>query len=842
MDEGLQSFFTAGFLNHLDPLPILQYAIEPKEDGEASDSEDDMDAGQGMRLRPELLPSDRQAWPAIAHNTTSESFKISVSYWAKILVLLDAADPDPHFTSLRHFFDARLAKPSEPPSSSLQSDRTFKDTSMQENDHSSNFVTRRSSYATSARMPKRFQWNRRPSLPSSMQLRPADNDTASVPRSFLGSLRRTSRQGASNTNGGLSITDGHELWIKSHDDASLQCIEFNVRLDLHNVHLAPPPPGAKAARTRPTAPSQTVTQGAREDASNAAAFSPRATSFTSEDVYASQSKSSSSRRSFISRILDRGLRKPSHTGRPAANSQPWSQNENESYHPYHPDNAEAIDSDEEMDRRESDHSRYPSSVHRRYSAGSNATRSHVGQYVPSDLERVEEDSLMVSTDQNSGNLHSTTMDSKATPGTENSDINDICEGEDFLTLLRKGSACVLQPGAQRNEPKWNRGADDALPSILTYAMARAFGWEGVMHLCYGADSLCAQEQVFTPLGRAADMDMNRKKKYDAVLSWRRNIPHGQGADEDYILSDQETTIPRHGDDTDSLVSGQSFDDHGPMPLEQGEDSDSCLTRNGLTRTWDDWYKLFMSIFGWVSEYETTRVRHGLAHEMGRETLSDLQNMTSTKKRGNTKVPLCVESDALHTSHGFQRFPGIPEALRLTADGQEHRDFRWARSRLSVNHIHTPISTYPFNPVFSCASMHFFMHQLSRSRWVFESGWELDYLNKCIFKSTMLQERFPSPGAQVVPPLHTYQPKSGELDISVPCPYPSTSGAWSALAWKSWLTTLREGHVIVPVVSWQAWWTLISVLNGADRSGRWYNLQVKEPNDTFDGLDLSSVYI
>lgn len=155
------------------------------------------------------------------------------------------------------------------------------------------------------------------------------------------------------------------------------------------------------------------------------------------------------------------------------------------------------------------------------------------------------------------------------------------------------------------------------------------------------------------------------------------------------------------------------------------------------------------------------------------------------------------------------------------------------------HRSVRIATYP---VISSASVQFFVHQLATSRWVFEGAWELEYLDKCIFGSDMIRQRFPPPGEQVVPAAHAYQPRAGEPDLSTPCPYPSTSGAWSTHAWKSWLATLREGHVIVPAVAWQAWWTLIAVLNGADRSGRWYDLQVKAPNDSFEDLDLSSVYI
>ena len=118
-----------------------------------------------------------------------------------------------------------------------------------------------------------------------------------------------------------------------------------------------------------------------------------------------------------------------------------------------------------------------------------------------------------------------------------------------------------------------------------------------------------------------------------------------------------------------------------------------------------------------------------------------------------------------------------------------------------------------------------------------------YLDECIFQPTTVRTRFPPPGNVAIPPSKSYRPAPGERDRSNPCPCPDKHGAWHPLAWRSWLGTLCEGNIIVPAVAFQAWWTLIAVLNGADRSGRWYNLQVKADEESFADLtDMSSVYV
>ena len=54
--------------------------------------------------------------------------------------------------------------------------------------------------------------------------------------------------------------------------------------------------------------------------------------------------------------------------------------------------------------------------------------------------------------------------------------------------------------------------------------------------------------------------------------------------------------------------------------------------------------------------------------------------------------------------------------------------------------------------------------------------------------------------------------------------------------------LQDGQVIVPAVSWQGWWTLLAVLNGADRSGREFDLQVRAPGDPVHPEEFGSIYL
>lgn len=816
MGEAAQSFFTAGFPCYLEPLPILSYSVVPAGDEETSDSEDELSAGQGMRLQPELTSCDAQPWPVIARELQTESFQHAVACWAKIFVLLDAADPDAHFSALRRFFDARLPATDEGGRSSPVDERVLSTSPTRERNASGSGVERRSSFVAPHRFSRRMQWTRRPSLPASGSARSPEASVPPLPRSLFGTVRRGSRRAAASETG--TSTEMYDLWVAPPDDDHARCVPFSVRLDLHSVHLAPPPPGVRRKRG---GSALVFTRIGGEEGEGSTS-----TPSHDEAPVLEAPAPSGPRRSFVNRMLDRHLRRGSHTQAPGSTPpREWMRPGSEPLDPYAPENAEAVDSDDEVDRRDAERA-WPFGA-RRGSSGSHAARAAPTAAVHSELGRLEEDSLW----ESGGEWSSTRRG--ATPALDD-DLPDVTDGEDLLSLLRAGSACVLQPGAQQHEPAWNRDVNDALPAVLSCAMAQAFGWEGILHLCYGPGSLCAQEQMYAPLGRAADLDSHLRQKFDAVLSWRSNVTQGAGVDEaPPPAADVQALSLQAADEAASLATGVSAE--GGDAARRAAPGAPRLARHTLQRTWDDWSALFASLFNWVAEYETVRVRHSLAHEMGRETLPPVRGVTGAYARGRAVPSPCVEADAVHGAYGFHRLQGVPEALRVSPGGEEHGDYRWARTRLRPSHVQTPMGL-------SCASAQFVLQQLGTSRWVFERGWELEYLNKCIFDSNMFAERFPPPGDQAVRAERAYRPKPGELDIGIPCPYPSPSGAWSAMAWKSWLSTIKEGHVIVPAVDWQAWWVLIAVLNGADRSGRWYDLQVKTPQDTFENLEHTSVYI
>ncbi|WFD28454.1 hypothetical protein MNAN1_003465 [Malassezia nana] len=194
-------------------------------------------------------------------------------------------------------------------------------------------------------------------------------------------------------------------------------------------------------------------------------------------------------------------------------------------------------------------------------------------------------------------------------------------------------------------------------------------------------------------------------------------------------------------------------------------------------------------------------------------------------------PVCVERDAFDSAHGFWRLPGIPHALRSDSH-QEHMDYRWARTRLHSSQVGTPA-------VMSLASMQFYFMQLSSKSWVHRGSWELAYLNHCIFHSMIAEQRFPPPGYAVALPMPSTEACQTH---TIQCPYPTPDGVCQALEWKQWLHSLHDGQVIQPAVSWQGWWVLISVLNGGDRSGRSYDLQLRAPGDVTEKLDPMTLYL
>ncbi|PWN51065.1 hypothetical protein IE53DRAFT_368369 [Violaceomyces palustris] len=534
---------------------------------------------------------------------------------------------------------------------------------------------------------------------------------------------------------------------------------------------------------------------------------------------------------------------------------------------------------------------------------------------------------------------------------------------------------------EEEEAWWPCGEVDPLPVSISCALSDALGWEGILRLCYGTGSKSHVAGDYLALGRAAAMEQKNKAHEKSVLAWRSNVASASASPMKETERPSFSAFASESDKTMAVSSNgftpsQSEDptmeagergSHGLPPGTELGGPDSLLgpAQEGLvtalrkretlsskdTRTWADWASLAQSIKGWVEEYETTRVRAGLAREIGVDPLplreshetgmdqllaedtddtsalllsanglrvprpaelsvsplshaptltkanhgdendSDRAIQVSESSRSPPKsanplpisqnhftlsqpsyvqfgsslthnwtrrtsslslssagkgvvgwlgrdIPLCVKKDALNRAHGFRRRAGIPEGLPVGPDGEEFADYRWSRERLRVKHFATALTI-------GTDSLSHYLSQLSTSSWVHRSAWELDYLEMCVFKSPLVADRFPSPGESVVPSARSYRaPEDGSsIDRTKLCPFPTEDGEWDATAWKEWLSSIKEGDIIVPAVAWQAWWTLISVLNGADRSGRTYDLQVKTLDEPFEALtDLSAVYI
>ncbi|KAN0065898.1 hypothetical protein ACQY0O_001031 [Thecaphora frezii] len=523
-----------------------------------------------------------------------------------------------------------------------------------------------------------------------------------------------------------------------------------------------------------------------------------------------------------------------------------------------------------------------------------------------------------------------------------------------LELDRSSDHLQLADGREsgadnEKEAWWPCGEVDPLPVSISCALGKALGWEGIMQLCYGPGSRSAMEGSYAPLGRAAAMDEASKRHERTVLAWRTGVA---SVDPAMLANGEDGLPPLDGDgerqiDPDDLSKSLNeqlslgaepalprLEDEGAARNgDRGGHAESNGTpANGSSgyapptlrdllgyhsedgRTWEDWMNLFQSIQGWVREYETTRVRAGLAHEIGvepeprspspetaeeaqRETTrgtshgssparsvtphradstimpeavlqlyaspQQLQSATSfgspesapgplgravngnsgslssahvTMRRGCEAIPGCVVKDITNRKYGFRRRAGIPEGLPAGPNGEEFEDYSWSRQKLDHRHFATAMT------IGGDSFSHILM-QLHGCDWIHASAWELDYLEMCVFKSPLVAERFPAPGSAIVPAARSYHPAEGAQDRTKPCPNPDQDGCWSSAEWKRWLSTIKEGDIIVPAIGWQAWWTLISVLNGADGSGRTYDLQVKTPEEPFEALtDLSAVYI
>lgn len=477
------------------------------------------------------------------------------------------------------------------------------------------------------------------------------------------------------------------------------------------------------------------------------------------------------RGSLIHRVFDRNRRRSSQAARSVISSFSWTT----SADPRDPEYAEAVDDDDELAAK--------------MSRVSVASLERSGASGAPDLARVDEH------------------------GSPNPDI---------LSLIR--TACAATYESATDFPS---GDGDPMPTVLCAALAYAFGWEGVMHLCYGSGSPgTVGTGPYEELGRAADRDALQREKHAYVSSWRDSVQtaiaqEGDGVDMPYEDIDETASIPSQ-----------------PSVMDTSECGVSETAPNTFQRSWADWEEVLTSLVWWVVEYETGRVRGGLAREYGcghaaRHTPTPAvlhsQPAIAAFRTGVVLTPSPVlVADAVNDENGFQRVDGVPEST-------EYTDFRWSHTKLHGSHIRTHM-------IGAVSSLQYLVHQMRTPR-VIQSAWELTYLDVCVFGGDVMRSRFPAPGAYAIPLAESYQPEPGVHDRRKLCPLPDGDGAWHAQKWKTWLGTLNGGDIITPVVSWQAWWTLIATLNGADRTGRWFNLQVKDPNESYADLqDMTSVYI
>lgn len=778
--DHLQRFFTIGLALRLEPLPKLSYDLV-KRNQENNDARDAFDIGQGQRLKPRISTFPPTTFDHVKEFLSDSRLCECVRTWSEIFSILDAADDDPHFSKLRHFFDARL---------STLMDLYRQDDGFEEepDDITPTRLERKSSVKSSSRAPKRLQWPRRASASTADQsLHPA--------RSIFGSVRKPSSSHKPNEFE-ESFSDKFDLWLDDHEPRR---VRFGVRLDLDRVCLA----NSRNQASDMNSKKPFHVSDARLKFTEGLDPEHEEPSIRSDD----NAGSITSRRSFVQRMFEKGLRRESQN---SSNPPTLLQNHEDMTNA---SNQAFDDSDEEQEA--SPFGSPGCSTTRHGSVPSNASRPQLnGASKAAELERVEEKSAV-------------DLNEKLIRGVHYLGLNDaqpvsyFKEGQDFISLLRKASV-------QMQTLPWSYGQQDPLSTIITYAFADAFGWEGILHLCYGKHSACEREQIFSALGRAADMELHRKEKYDAVLSWRDKVWSNSNKE---TLCEDETpqTLPSFNSESDQIKSSQEpqKDEIILDPLSKDSDASCYKSSHDKWRTWEDWRLLFTSLSAWVSEYETTRVQSCLSHEY------NLENVFQTRpcETCPNVLPLSVEKDAISSQFGFWRLSGIPSALRLESN-QEHMDYRWARVRLESSMIGTPL-------VMTTAGVQFFLMQLTSAPWVYHGAWELDYLDKCIFESTITRERFPPPGDSVVTPL---SPSYSKRENRVECPYPSVRGAWSPDEWKKWLGGLREGHIITPTISWQGWWTLIAVLNGADHSGRPFDLQLRAPGDPVQPDEDGSIYL
>ncbi len=407
-----------------------------------------------------------------------------------------------------------------------------------------------------------------------------------------------------------------------------------------------------------------------------------------------------------------------------------------------------------------------------------------------------------------------------------------------------------------------------------------------MHLCYGPGSRAAAAGNYVALGKAAALDQANKVQERSVLAWRTGVASAgasppktdsgfadvaslAGSLSQKLNLDPARPIPENATHTSLMErlneKAPQRSSTVPQTADQQPGEEGDATRNGSQgaaidwaqsiffgtkvkhgRTWQHWQMLFKSIKGWIDEYEKTRVRGGLAREIGLDRPVEEAASSNGAEGGDStvilsapshiepgspdmQVPLtigspptlhtevlkvardkvdastlskvlgtslsiapCVLADATNRAHAYRRRAGIPEGLPLGPNDEETIEYTWSRKKLSVEHFATALTI-------SCDSAAHYFSQLSTCNWLHRSAWELDYLEMCVFKSPLVADRFPPPG-EAVPASQSYRPAEGAEDRSRLCPNPDEAGCLEPRHLETMLTSIKEGDIIVPAVA------------------------------------------
>lgn len=314
-----------------------------------------------------------------------------------------------------------------------------------------------------------------------------------------------------------------------------------------------------------------------------------------------------------------------------------------------------------------------------------------------------------------------------------------------------------------DEPWWPAGGSDPLPVAIFSALGSALGWRGVMQLCYGRGSPVASSGELASLGRAAAAEAASKGN-----------------------TDQQ--------DHDDLTNGEV----------------------APRRTFEDWQRMLLSLSRWTELYEMTRVRGGLSREIGLDAEVKESSLAARPRAqyslSSGTIPGDVVADATDRRHPYRRRMGIPDGLPATEDGMEPGDYRWSRSRLGPASVATPATL-------AASSLAHYFSTLATTSMTYQSAWELDYLEALVLKTPIIADRFPPPIYRgIMASSHPFDSSEESQQVarakSQTCPNPRLDGSFDVDKWVAWLRGLQPGSVVTPVVSLQAWWSIIAILNGA----------------------------